>query len=151
MPVKFGPEGYSSASVRRYQDHRPPETQFDVMARSPHPGRSRALGVVLIVSVMIAAVFYLGRSQPAPVAQSAAARIVAKDTVPSPGGGERHVLGISVPMPGGGENSVVVECTEEQFRQFRIGDEIVAHYTAAPGAGGLVVTRIEPKPGPVEL
>ena len=150
MTVKFGPEGYSSASIRRFRDHRPPEVDLAVKAGSTSAGRSRVLGIALAIAVMVCAVMYLGRPQPAPIQQSATARIVAKDTVPLPGGGARHVLGLAIRLGDGGESSVIVECSEEQWRQVKAGDEIVAHYAAAPD-GGLVVTGIVPKPAPVEL
>ncbi|MBM3290532.1 MAG: hypothetical protein FJY92_10305 [Candidatus Hydrogenedentes bacterium] len=111
----------------------------------------RGLGVMLVVCVVLAAVFYLGRTQPSPVSMTEEGKVVAKDTIVTKEGGGRRVLGISLPLPNGGQRNVVIECSEEQWQQFRIGDTVVAHFTTPRAGGDVVVTSIESKPAAVEL
>ena len=152
VPVKFGPEGYSSTSVRRFQQHQPPDTEIDLMPGSASGSRrSRMFGIVLLVAIAVAAVTYLGRPIfPSPTL-SAVGKIVEKDALPSPGGPSKLTLGISIPLPTGAQQTVVIECDENIWRQFKRGDEAIVHYRLTRGTNEIVVTQIEPKPGIVEL
>lgn len=151
MAIKFGPDGYSSPRIRRFWARLPPESgPHRVDGRSASVSKPRWLGVAVAIVIVLAAVAYLGKSQPSNAEITAAGTIVAKETVIAKDGNTKQVLGISLRLSNGATQNVVLECRDEIWGRFQIGDEIVAH--CATDAGGRVtVTGLEQKPEPIEF
>jgi hypothetical protein len=151
MPVKFGPEGYTGPGIRRYQAHKPPDGSVEnARGAASRNRRTHIFGLVLTITVIVAMLAYLGRPANSTSEYIAVGKVLAKESIAAPDGGTKRVLGLSFRTATGAQQNAVLECSDETWRLFAVGDEIIAHYTTDAN-GEIVVTKIGPKPAAVEL
>ncbi len=151
MPVKFGPEGYTGPGIRRYQAHQPPDGAVEnARGAASSNRRTRVFGLVLTIAAIAAMLAYRGRPANTTAEYIAAGKVLAKESIVAPDGGTKRVLGLSFQTATGAQQNAVLECSDETWRLFAVGNEIVVHYTRG-ATGEIAVKRIEPKPAAVEL
>lgn len=150
MPVKFGPEGFTSATLRRYLQHKPPQTEEVLAHGTTAPRGSRLAGTILMIAFVLAGAYYLARANFLPVTSTAPGKIQGKREYPQSQGGTQKYLEVLIREPSGNDYLVEIECDDRMWNEFQVNQEVIVHFTGGNSIDS-TIERLEPKPGPVEL
>lgn len=152
MPVKYGPKGFTSPSIRRYHDreHAADGPQLPT-APGPRVRPSSVLGALLAFGIVAATAAYVGRPAPANQSFTAIGNVVAKETNTLPNGIISLRLTISIPLHTGVEQTLTIECNPNAGEKFQRGERVIVHYTGGRGATPVTITELTPAATEVEL
>lgn len=151
MPVKFGPEGYSSERVRRFQQSDTADIDPGAPEIMPRGKGSRPLGLLLAIGVILIALFYLGRAARETRDIATTGRVLSKSSPASQDGTKQYIVSVSLALPEGGEQEIAVECDEQLWKACNVGDMITANCTQRGRGAPLHLLHLTPRPVPVEL
>ena len=150
MPVKFGPEGFTSATLRRFLEHRPPQTDESLTHEAPRSTGSRVLSTLLAVVLIVGGAYYLARTHYSPATSTAPGKIQNKREYPQPHGGTQKYLEVLIREPSGNHYRVEIECDDKIWNEFQVNQEVIVHYSGGNSIDS-TIERLEPKPDPVNL
>lgn len=150
MPVKFGPEGFTSATLRRYLQHKPPQTEESFGDETPRPKGTRVLGTLLMIGLVVGGAYYLARANFSPATSTAPGKIQNKREYSQPEGGTQKFIEVLIREPSGNHYRVEVDCDDKTWNEFEVNQEVIVHYTGGSSLDSTIV-RLEPKPAPVNL
>ena len=151
MPVKFGPEGYSSERVRRFQQSDSAEIDPGAPEIMPRGRGAHPLGLLLAVGVILFALFYVGRAAHQKRDITTTGRVVSKSSPESQDGTTRFSVSLSLALPEGGQQEVTIVCDEQLWKACNVGDTIAANCTQSGRGAPLVVIQLVPNPAPADL
>ena len=150
MPVKFGPEGFTSATLRRYLQHKPPQTEELSENGAPAARHSRAIGTLLAIALIGGGAYYLARTHFSPATSTAPGKIQNKREYPQPQGDMERYIEVLIRDPSGNHYRVEMDCDDKTWNEFEVNQEVIVYYTGGSSSDSEIV-RIEPKPAPIDL
>lgn len=150
MPVKFGPEGFTSTTLRRFLQQKPPQTEEIYVNETPRTKGTRALRTLLIVGLIVGGAYYLARANFSLATSTAPGKIQNKREYPQPKGGMERYIEVLIREPSGNHYRVEMDCDDKTWNEFEVNQEVIVHYTGGSSLDSTIV-RLEPKPTPVEL
>ncbi len=150
MPVKFGPEGFTSTTLRRFLQQKPPQTEEVFVNGTPRSTGSRVLNTLLAIGLIVGGAYYLARTHFSPTTSTAPGRIQSKREFPRPQGGMERYVEVLIRDPSGNHYRVEMDCDDKTWNEFELNQEVIVHYTGGSSMDSTIV-RLEPKPAPVEL
>lgn len=148
MAVKFGPGGYSSATLRRFIRHLPPDPKDVEQGHAQRARRIRAVALLVGILIVLVVGGGAGTGYLFPPSPTALGTVVMKERIDR-SDGQTPILGLQVRLEDGATQDVVLECDDSVWSQFDEGDPIQVRYKIR--AEGIEVTSIEPAPAPVEF
>ena len=151
MPIKYSPIGFSSRTLQRFQQKKPPRKQdLDTDNAGWRSGMRRMLAVVATVAILLASGALVGRSFTAP--REGVGSVLVKEKIEDATSGTQYVLGIDLVPAEGQPISVVFVCTEEVWNAFEPGQRVTVQYDVPTADGDAIhVLSIAPLPDPVSL